>query len=69
MRKTQLRLAQGCLSTFIYESKTRFLVFWSFPYMLLSLSSLVDKICSHRNLSWQNFSNLYLRKEKMLRRT
>lgn len=53
---------------FIYESKTQFLVFWSFPYMLLSSSSLVDKICSHRNLGWQDFSNLsHLSKKKMLR--
>lgn len=46
------------------------LAFWSFPSMLLRPSSSVDKICSHRNLGWQDFSNpSYLRKEKMLRMT
>lgn len=46
------------------------LAFWSFPSMLLSPSSSVDKIFSHRNIGWQDFSNpFYLRKEKMLRVT
>lgn len=46
------------------------LAFWSFHYMLFSPNSLADRICLHRNLGWQDFSNApYLRKEGGLRMT